>query len=173
MSRPDPFDFDDEDDDRPRRRRREWDDEDDPAIRRRPRGDSVEDDYRDGPRRRAGDGLGTAAMIVGIISLVFTLGCCIPYLNFILGPLGLVAAITAVILGFVGRSRVPGSGTALAGIITGFVSLALALVMLILVGLGIGFLALNAPRPPAPANNPVAQPQGQPAPPKFNNPRRF
>jgi hypothetical protein len=171
MSKSDPFDFDDEDD-RPRRRR-EWDDEDDPAIRRRRRGDSVEDDYRDGPRRRAGDGLGTAAMIVGIISLVFTLGCCIPYLNVILGPLGLIAAITALILGFVGRSRMPRSGTALTGIITGFVSLALALVMLILVGLGIGFLALNAPPPPAPANRPNAQPPMQPAPPKFNTARKF
>jgi hypothetical protein len=172
MSRSDPFDFGDEDDDRPRRRRRDWDDEDDPAIRRRRRGDSVEDDYRDGPRR-SGDGLGTAAMIVGIVSVVCTLGCCIPYVNFVLGPLGLIGAVTALILGFVGRSRVPGSGMALAGIITGFVSLALALVMLLVVGLGIGFLALNAPAPaPAPANNRVAQPQMQPPPPKFN-PRKF
>jgi hypothetical protein len=173
MSQSDPLDFDDEDGDRPRRRRREWDDEDDPAIRRRRRhGDSVEDDYRDGPRRRSGDGLGTAAMIVGIISLVCTLGCCVPYVNFVLGPLGLAGGITAVILGFVGRSRVPGSGTALAGIITGFISLVLALIMLLLVGLGIGFLALNAPAR-APANKPAAQPQVPPAQPKFNNPRKF
>jgi hypothetical protein len=78
-----------------------------------------------------------------------------------------------LILGFVGRSRMPRSGTALTGIITGFVSLALALVMLILVGLGIGFLALNAPPPPAPANRPNAQPPMQPAPPKFNTARKF
>jgi hypothetical protein len=171
VSRSDPFDFDD-DDERPRRRRREWDDEDDPAIRRRRRGDSVEDDFRDGPRRRVGDGLGTAAMIVGIISLVFTLGCCIPYVNFVLGPLGFAGAVTALILGFIGRSRVPGSGTALAGIITGFVSLFLALIMLLLVGLGVGFLAFNAP-PPPPANNPQVKPPLPPAQPKSNNPRKF
>jgi hypothetical protein len=157
MSRSDPYD--DDDDDRPRRRR-DRDDDDDRPVRRRRRGDDLEDDYRDGPRRRApvGDGLGVAAMIIGIVSIVLTLGCCVPYVGFVSGPLSLIGAITAIILGFVGRSKVPGSGKALAGIITGFLSLALGLLMLLLVALGVGFMAMN--QPPGGNNNNFGGPGG-------------
>ena len=148
MSRGEPFDFNDEDDDRPRRRRDRDDDDDDRPSRSRRRRDE-EDDYDDRHRRRRapeGDGLGVGAMIVGIVSIVLTLGCCIPYVNLVAGPLGLIAAITAIILGFVGRSKVPGSGKALAGIITGFVSLFLVIVMVVLaLVLGFGVMAMNPP----------------------------
>jgi hypothetical protein len=150
-------DFDDDEEDRPRRRRRDRDDDDDRLSRSRRRGDDVEDEYRDGqrPRRTAGDGMGVAAMIIGIVSIVFALGCCIPYVGFVSGPLSLIGAIVAIILGFVGRSKVPGSGKALAGIITGFVSLALAALMVILaLVLGFGMLAMN----PQPGGGPGGAP---------------
>ena len=61
---------DDLDDDRPSRRRRDRDDDDRdddrPSRRRR---DEPEDDYDDRPRRAPdSDGLGVAAMIIGIIA---------------------------------------------------------------------------------------------------------
>src|SRR5688572_13419368 len=108
MSRNDPYD---DEDDRPRRRPRDDDFDDDRPSRRRRAYDEL-DDFDDYPNRPPGDGLGIAAMIVGIVSCVFALGCCVPYLNIVLGPLSLVGAITAVILGFVARSQIPHSGAA-------------------------------------------------------------
>lgn len=135
MSRRDPYD--DADDDRPRRSRR--------------RGDDIEDDYRDGPgpRRRA-DGLGQAAMIVGIISLVLNvltgLLSCLPVFGIVGLSLGTIGGIVAVILGFVARSKTPGSGPGLTGILTGFGGLLIALLMEILVAVGVGFVAMNQPK---------------------------
>ena len=152
MSRSDPFDFNDDDDDRPRRRRRDRDfDEDDDRPARRRRGDDLEDDYRDGPRprRAGGDGMGKAAMIVGIISISLTVLTGLLSCLCIFGVVGVVAGaiggIVAVILGFVARSRTPGSGAGLTGILTGFGSLAIALVLVLLFILGVGFLAMNQP----------------------------
>src|SRR5687768_10379777 len=125
MSRGEPFDFNsaDDDDDRPRRRRgRDADDEDDdrPSRSRRRRGDDLEDDYRDGPRRRGqGDGLGKAAMITGIASLAITLITgllsCLCVFGVIGVGLGVIGGIVAIILGFVARSKTPGSGPGLTG----------------------------------------------------------
>ena len=131
MGRNDP----DDEDDRPRRR--PPDDFDDLPGGPRRSYDEL-DDFDDYPHRPRGDGLGLAAMIVGIISCVFALGCCIPYLNILLGPLSLVGAVTAIILGFVARSQNPRSGQATAGIITGFAALLLA-VLLVVVAFVIGF----------------------------------
>ena len=156
MSRSDAYD--DDDDDRPRRRRdRDDEDDDRPVRRRRRRGDDLEDDYRDGPRpRRAGeDGLGKAAMIVGIVSLSVTLLTgllsCLCFLGIFGVGLGAIGGIVAVILGFVARSRTPGSGPGLTGILTGFGSLLLAIVMVLLVALGVGIMAMN--QPPGGNNN--------------------
>jgi hypothetical protein len=69
-----------------------------------------------------------------------SLGCCVPYLGFVAGPLSIIGGITAIILGFVGRSRNPKSGKAMTGIITGFVALALDIIMVVIalvVGVGI------------------------------------
>jgi hypothetical protein len=163
MSRSDPYD--DEDEDRPRRRRpRDHDDDEDrPRVRRR-RGDELEDDYRDGPRpRRASeDGMGKAAMIVGIVSLAITLLTgllsCLCFLGIFGVGLGAIGGIVAVILGFVARSRTPGSGPGLTGILTGFGSLLLALVMGLLVALGVGIMAMN--QPPGGGNNNFGGPGG-------------
>lgn len=164
MSRSDPFDFDEDEDDRPRRRR-DRDDEDDDRPRRRRRGDDLEDDYRDDPRprRASGDGLGKAAMIVGIISFAITLVTgllsCLCFLGVIGIGLGAIGGIVAVILGFVARSRTPGSGPGLAGVLTGFGSLALALAMVLLVALGVGFMAMNQTKAggPGPGGGPGMQ----------------
>ena len=60
--------------------------------------------------------------------------------------LGVIGGIVAVILGFVARSRTPGSGPGLTGILTGFGSLLLAIVMVLLVALGVGIMAMNQPK---------------------------
>jgi hypothetical protein len=101
----------------------------DEAPRRR-RYDDDEDDYDDlnvrlphGRRPQGVNSLAQASMIVGIISCVSVFGACF------CGPAGLVAiggSITAIILGFMGKT--PGSESqAWTGIICGFVALGLAL----------------------------------------------
>jgi hypothetical protein len=135
MSRSEPFDFDDDEDDRPRRGR-DRDGEDDRPSRRR--GDDERDDYDDhagGPRRRPGDGLGIASMIVGIVSCAVALPgfCCILF-----SGLGLVGGIVAVILGFISRGQSPQSGQAKAGIITGFIAIGLSIAFVVL-SLALGF----------------------------------
>ena len=57
----------------------------------------------------------------------------------LIGLLSILGGIAAVVLGFIGRSRVKkgqarGGGMALTGIITGFISIVLAIVMTIAVG---------------------------------------
>src|SRR5262245_64673245 len=136
---------DDLDDDRPRRRREaddDCDDADDVPHRRRRADDfgDFDDDYGRSP---PGDGLGTAAMVIGIVSCVSALGCCVPFLNYIAGPLSLIAAITAIILGFVARGQNPKSGKATAGIITGFAALLMIVVVVVLGLLVFGFMAVN------------------------------
>ena len=120
----------DDDEDRPRRRRRDDDDIDRPRRRWADQDrEDIDDDPR-GPRPGRGDGMGVAAMIVGIASCVVGLlgFCCILF-----GGLGLIGGVVAIILGFVGRGQNPASGQAKAGIITGFLA----------IGLSIAFLALN------------------------------
>jgi hypothetical protein len=147
-----------EDDDRPRRRRR---DEDDDRPRRRY--SQEEDDYGDDfrPGRRKADGLGQAAMWTGIVSLAVTcvvilFGClCFPPLALV-AVLGMGGGIVAIVMGFMARSRVPGSGTGLTGILTGFGAVLIGIAMIVLAAVGIGLL-MNMKPPPGgpPAGNPA------------------
>jgi hypothetical protein len=149
-----------EDDDRPRRRRR---DEDDDRPRRR--SSQEEDDYGDDfrPGRRKADGLGQAAMWTGIGSLAVTcvvllFGClCFPPLA-IVSVLGMIGGIVAIIMGFMARSRVPGSGAGLTGILTGFGTLLIGIAMIVLAVIGAAMFMKMAPPPaagPAPVGNPA------------------
>ena len=118
--------------DRPRRRRRhlERDERRDHDDRYRPWVDQASEDYNDNPsgRSRPMDGLGLAAMIVGIASCVVTLvGFCCPFVD----VLSVAGGITAVILGYMARRRPTKSGMAIAGIVTGFASTGLSTVWLI------------------------------------------
>ena len=140
------------DDDRPRRRSSQ--DEDDYG-----------DDFR--PRRVKTDGMGQAAMLTGILSLALTListiGGCLCGLLLIGVILGMVGGIVAIVLGFMARSRVPGSGSGLTGILTGFGAVLIGITMIVLAAIGLGVMMNMAPPPPP--NNPP--------PPGFNNNRRF
>jgi hypothetical protein len=74
------------------------------------------------------NGLGTAALVLGILSL--------PALVTVVG--GVVLGILAIIFGFLGRGRVKrreadNGGMALAGIILGFVSLAISVLVVLFV----------------------------------------
>jgi hypothetical protein len=143
MSTGEPFDFNSADDDRPRRRRRDDDEDVDRSDRRsRNRYDDERDDFDDHPRRRGKktDGLGMASMIIGICSCVVALPglCCILF-----SGLSVIGGIVAVILGFIARSHFPESGTAKAGIITGFIGAGLSVAMVVLaivlnVGMNLG-----------------------------------
>ena len=88
-------------------------------------------DPDDLPHNRS-NGLALAALIIGIVAVVFCWT--------IIG--GILFGLAAVILGFLGRSRVKkgvttnGSGMALIGIILGFLGLVLSIVMVI-VGIGV------------------------------------
>lgn len=163
-----------EEDDRPGRRaqaRRDEEEDDDRPSGRRRRDDGYgdeRDDFDDAPRRRGGgqgQGLAITSMILGILSILIDLvtpfGACLCPFIIIGAVLGLIGGVVAVILGFAARSRTK-SGMAVAGIVTGFIAIALALAIGILVIAGVGFLALNAPPPQKNPNNPP-----------FNNPRRF
>jgi hypothetical protein len=161
--------------DRPRRRPprdAEEDIDDDDFGRPPPRRsyrDQAEDDYGDDFRpRRNPDGMGQAAMVVGIVSIAITvfsvLGSCVCIVGVVGVVVGMIGGVVAIILGFVARSRTPGSGTGLTGILTGLGSLLLGLLIVILAAIGIGFLAMNAPPPgggPGGGN------------PNLNKPRRF
>jgi hypothetical protein len=84
-------------------------------------------------------GLALTSLILGIASFVL---CFIP-----IGPvpLGLFSAIAAIVVGFMARKAIArgeqgGEGLAKAGIILGFVNLALSILMIILVSAGLGLL---------------------------------
>jgi hypothetical protein len=133
-----------------RRRRRRDEDEDRP----RRRASQEEDDYGDDHRsRRPADGLGQAAMITGIISLAVTVlssagGCFCVFLmaGTVLGAIG---GIVAIVMGFMARSRVPGSGAGLTGILTGFGSLLIAIAFAISAAIGVAWIVQNQPPPGA------------------------
>ena len=84
------------------------------------------------PSARPGNGLGVAALVVGVASLVAAL-------YFILFPLGLLGGLVAVVLGGIAASsgRTKGAtnpGQALAGIICGVLALAVAIVFAVRFG---------------------------------------
>ncbi len=79
------------------------------------------------PSARPRNGLGVAALVVGVASLVAAL-------SFILFPLGLLGGLVAVVLGGIAatRGRTKGAtnpGQAVAGIICGVLALAVAIVL--------------------------------------------
>jgi hypothetical protein len=111
-------DYDEED--RPRRPRNSRDDEEDAPVRRR-----RDDDFEDrGPPRRsnAGAAMGIASLVLGIISIPL---CICSWFD-------LPFSILAIIFGFVSRAQGGPRGTATAGIICGFASLAIVAVIIIL-----------------------------------------
>src|SRR5262245_21754721 len=133
----------DEDGDRPRRPR-DFNDAFDDTVDspRRRRADDYGDFDDDFGRSTPVDGLGTAAMVIGIVSCVCALGCCVPIVHYVSGPLSVIGAITAVILGFVARGQGSKSGKATAGIITGFAALLIIALIVVLGGL-VFLLAAN------------------------------
>ena len=107
---------DDFEDDRPRRPRNSRDDDAPPRRR--------DDDFDDRPRRTdRGAGMGIASLVLGIISIAL---CCLSWLDI---PL----ALLAIVFGFVSRAQGGSRGTNTAGIICGFVALALIGLLLALV----------------------------------------
>jgi hypothetical protein len=106
---------DENDDGRGRRRR---DDDDDYEHDRRREAEDDDDDYGPPPYRPAGegDGTATAAMVMGIISLVIV--CC--------WPLSLPLAIAAIVCGVVGQKSRTNKGMATAGIVLGVLTLCMA-----------------------------------------------
>lgn len=149
-------DDDVEEEERPRRRRSRDDDDDDddrPSSRRRSSYDDDEDDYDDAPRssrgrrQSGGTGLGMSSMIVGIVSIVLTLlSCLVGTVCFFAGfgyIISGIGGIVAVCLGFPAL-KTPGRGYAIAGLITGGLSMLVSIVIPLLLIIGVGaFLALN------------------------------
>jgi hypothetical protein len=81
---------------------------------------------------RPGNGLGVAALVIGVASLVAAL-------SFVLFPLALLGGLVAVVLGLISltRGRTRGAtnlGQASAGLICGVLALALAIVLFVRVG---------------------------------------
>lgn len=85
------------------------------------------------------NGMGTAALIVGILAI---LSCWIP----VLGLIGLVLGIVAIILGAIGRGRAKrmeanNGGVAMAGLVLGVLSVLVSIVVSVLIFvLGFSFL---------------------------------
>lgn len=86
------------------------------------------------------NGMAITSMILGICSIVLTLGC----------GIGFILAIPAVILGHISRKQIKdsagqqtGDGMALAGLIIGYIVLALAVAFLIFFGVVIATEAKN------------------------------
>lgn len=83
------------------------------------------------PASSGTNGVAIAAMVIGIVSLLF---CWIPFL----GLLGGLGGIVALILGFIGRSKAKSAGTggqgaALTGIITGILALLVSIAVTVAV----------------------------------------
>ncbi len=157
-------DDEDEDDDRPSKRRRdEDDDDDDDRPSRRGRRDDDDDDLDVRKKRRkkkkGATGMALTSMILGIASIVtgVIFCCCCTFGS----PLSLILGIAAVITGFM-SNKIPGSeGTAMTGIICGFVGIAFGVLGLVLIILSLFFNIgmqganwnmhqFNQPRPPRP-----------------------
>jgi hypothetical protein len=80
--------------------------------------------------RTVRNGLGIAALVLGILSLVFM---------FLFPPIGVVLGILAVVFGIIGarrasRGQATNRGQALAGAITGGIGLIISVVLLAIVG---------------------------------------
>src|SRR3954468_19304952 len=78
---------------------------------------TYENQPSEAPPRAPANGMGTAALVLGILAVLF---------GFLLAPLGAVLGIVAVILGIAGRKRfrlgmATNGGAATAGIVTGVI----------------------------------------------------
>ncbi len=76
-----------------------------------------------------GKGLGIAAMVCGILSLL---------LIFVFMPLGIGCGIAGLVMGIIGRKKNKKDGMALAGIITSSIGLGLSFLLIILVVVLVG-----------------------------------
>jgi hypothetical protein len=108
------------------------------------------------PAARARTGLGTAALVTGVASLVAVL-------SFVLLPVGLVGSAVAICLGVAALTRGRAGGTAnmgqsTAGLVCGILALALAILFAIRVGT---FVASNT-GPFTKFSNCVAKAEGRP-----------
>ena len=86
------------------------------------------------PDQQLPQGLAITSMVLGIVSIVMSC-CCWPF--------NLLPAIAAIICGFMAKGKADqgearGKGMAMAGIICGFVAVALAVLVLILYLMGVG-----------------------------------
>jgi thiamine transporter ThiT len=86
----------------------------------------------DRPTARARNGLGTAALVTGVASLVAAL-------SFVLLPAGLIGSVVAICLGVAALTRGRAGGTAnpgqaTAGLVCGILALALGIVFTVRVG---------------------------------------
>jgi len=89
-------------------------------------------DGRPAPR----NGLGTAALVLGILGLLLSI---IPAIGVLFGVLGLVAVVLGVIgLRRVKRGQATNRGAALTGIITGVLAIVVSAVWLVLLVIGFG-----------------------------------
>ena len=144
-----------------RRRRRDEDEEEDVRPRRRSRDDEDEDDH-ERPRRRqpanAGQGLGIASLVLGILSLPLAF-CC--------GLFSLPLSGVGLILGIIGITKSPTNrGLAITGTILSGVGIVLAVVMVIL-GLAMNLGNFGPGGRPGPNNNPPFGPQRNNPPPPW------
>jgi hypothetical protein len=81
------------------------------------------------------NGIGTAALVFGILAVVFSV---VPLIGIVAWPLG----ITGLVLGFVGLARVnhreaTNRGVTIAGLVTSGVALVICVLWLVAIGLGI------------------------------------
>jgi hypothetical protein len=84
------------------------------------------------PPARAGNGLGVAALVVGVASLVAAV-------SFVLFPLGLLGGLVAAVLGIIAVTRGPAkgatnSGQAIAGLVCGVLALIVGIVFAVRFG---------------------------------------
>ncbi len=87
-------------------------------------------DYGGYPQAPARNGMGTAALVLGILALVFAI---------LFFPVGLVLGILAVIFGFIGRGRAnrgeaTNGGAATAGLVMGILGLIASIAIAVFAG---------------------------------------
>ena len=100
--------------------------------------------YYGAPPVSQGGGLATTSLILGIISTVFSLMSCIPYINYCTCIVGPIVAVVAIVLGIVAMSSAGPMHKSKAtwGLVLGIVSIVITIVLVVLSVLGLVSLAL-------------------------------